>query len=984
MRQYLHILLAFSLTFLLHAAHAQDRNFHNQSDGESVNLIDKLEAIPLKASTTFQKIENHQVLFLEDKEEILLVKDIDQQVFQPVVFKNPLEISKKGFNYWLVFKLVNTSDAEAIWWLDVPGNYTTVWINRADGQQEVFSTGNLVSKAKRPIPGKFRNDSYVPLNISARDTALVKLKVRTNSFYPLYANGVSIGLPIYFKNLQNEQLVSKSYSDGLYGAVLLIFCLYCLGFFVFTKETFAFWGVFLGLASLGFFYHFNNTWYRLGLSPVFVLQAGMSLIHFSLLFDFLFARSYLDLKKLSPLWDKIYLSGIYYVAALIIAHGCYYHFSEQYIKSVNLLAIGHGVFYIPHLLLGVKLWTLRKPLTSIYAFGLISLYVILIYSLIKNGPLSNSTYEYLKVGNIFYVVSIMISFSYRAAASQKNKIKAEAEKLRDAITLEEQQKLMEELKNLDTTKSRFFANVSHELRTPLTLILGPIGSVLKSGEMSNRNFTHLKKAQQNGKELLKLVASILDLSKMESGKLELHEKPEMLFPLVRRISSAFESHAQRSGIEFTFDYQAEKDLQLQLDREKVETILNNLLSNAIKFTPSGENISIKTEDIGNAIRLSVADTGRGIHPGDLPDVFNRFYQSSQPDAPTEGGTGIGLALCQELTKMMGGKIWVESSLETGSTFFVELPRREVLGVRQSSVRQFDSQPVAEAPVLAPKPTDNQAIQPSSNQATILIVEDNHSLRDYIQSILSPFYNTITAENGQAALKALCPSVESSTVPGQGTDKAVELPTANCQLIVSDIMMPVMDGFQLLEKLKSDDRYRHLPVVMLTARADMQDRLRALRIGVDDYLLKPFEEEELLVRLENLLNNHDSRKAFLEENNGRVEGMPAVSQADQEWLRTFEASLKKQLANTGYSIAGMTTDFAMSESSLSRQLKRLTGLTPSRYFQELRLNEARRLLENRAFNTVTQVAYKVGFSDAASFNRAFKRRFGTSPSGLANT
>ena len=213
----------------------------------------------------------------------------------------------------------------------------------------------------------------------------------------------------------------------------------------------------------------------------------------------------------------------------------------------------------------------------------------------------------------------------------------------DKTTIEKQ---AEELRQLDQLKSRFFANVSHELRTPLTLILGPIGSVLKSNELSNRNFTHLKKAQQNGKELLKLVASILDLSKMESGKLEVHKKPEILFPLVRRIASAFESHAQRAGIDFTFDYQAEKDLQLELDREKTETILNNLLSNAIKFTPSGGKITIKTEDLAHSIRLSVADTGRGIHPEDLSNVFNRFYQAPPRPSPKgreEGPSPLGEA-----------------------------------------------------------------------------------------------------------------------------------------------------------------------------------------------------------------------------------------------------------------------------------------------------------------------------------------------------
>ena len=612
-------------------------------------------------------------------------------------------------------------------------------------------------------------------------------------------------------------------------------------------------------------------------------------------------------------------------------------------------------------------------------------------------------YWFIALANVVLLGGIYLFYKRRTQNYKRTQrlLQSEITKATSQIQTDKSiiEKQAEELRQLDKVKSRFFANVSHELRTPLTLILGPIGSVLKSNELSNRNFTHLKKAQQNGKELLKLVASILDLSKMESGKLEVHNKPELLFQLTRRIAAAFESHAQRSGIEFIFDYLAEKGLQLKLDKEKVETILNNLLSNAIKFTPSGGKVVVTTEDLAHSIRLSVADTGRGIHPNDLPNVFNRFYQAPPRPSPKgreegpsppgggwvgAGGTGIGLALCQELVKVMDGKIWVESELGKGSTFFVELPRKEVMGSsptaspspalpkgegERSSLKTEEtgdrfSFPTSSGKGLTPPPLEGAG-------GRLLIVEDNHSLRDYIESILSPYYHVITAENGQAALELL-----GSSPFGGGREGA--------DLILSDIMMPVMDGFQLLEKLKSDDRYRHLPVIMLTARADMQDKLKALRIGVDDYLLKPFDEEELLVRIENLLQNAEERKVAIElvgDSKRKTQNAKLISQADQEWLISFEEDLKKQLANPNYSIAQMADDFAMSQSTLSRQLKRLTGLTPARYFQELRLNEARQLLENRAFKTISEVAYGVGFSDAPAFNRAFKKRFGKAPTEI---
>ena len=429
--------------------------------------------------------------------------------------------------------------------------------------------------------------------------------------------------------------------------------------------------------------------------------------------------------------------------------------------------------------------------------------------------------------------------------------KATAQIQKDKQTIENQ---AEELRQLDKVKSSFFANVSHELRTPLTLILGSISSVLKSQELSNRNFTLLKKAQQSGKDLLKLVGSILDLSKMESGKMELDEQPHLLFPLVRRIASTFEAHAQRKGIQFAFYYQAEKELQLELDKNKLETILNNLLSNAIKFTPANAKVRVQIEDFGNLIQIAVLDTGRGIHPNDLPHIFNRFYQSNQPNAPTEGGTGIGLALSQEFVKLMKGKIWAKSQLGKGSQFFVQIPRKEILGI---------TQPIIDTTSIGKPITDDitqQAANDSkSNRSTILVVEDNHSLREYIQLILKAEYNVIVAENGQVALeylKARGTTDDENLIENPIPSRDILLHSPS--LIVSDIMMPIMDGYQFLEKVKNDDNYRHLPFIMLTARADIQDKLKALRIGVDDYLLKPFEEEELLVRIKNLLNNYQRR------------------------------------------------------------------------------------------------------------------------------
>ncbi len=526
------------------------------------------------------------------------------------------------------------------------------------------------------------------------------------------------------------------------------------------------------------------------------------------------------------------------------------------------------------------------------------------------------------------------------------------------------EKQAEELRHLDEVKSRFFANVSHELRTPLSLLLGPISSVLKGNRQDNRDFTLLKLAQMHGQQLLQLVNQILDLSKLESGKLELQEKPTALYPLLRRIVAAFESHAERKGIQFVFQYQAEKNLQLLVDSLKLETILNNLLSNALKFTPAGGTIQVVAENLANAMRIGVSDTGRGIHPDDLPKIFDRFYQSGLPGAPTEGGTGIGLALCRELAELMGGKISAESAgLGEGSRFFFEFPLKEVLG--KTTDLPEEAPELVETGAFLPL---GDSPQPVQQAATLLIVEDNVSLRDYLKLTLPSQYRVITAENGQEALGLMHRLSEAQTLP---------------DLIISDIMMPVMDGFQFLEHLKNDPHFRVIPVIMLTARADMQDKLRALRIGVDDYLLKPFEEEELLVRISTLLERYGERRqspnhTATEENQATT---PEHSAGELAWLADLENLVVSEAQNDLLSVSWIADRMHLSERQFQRRLKNLTGLSPNAYLNEVRLQEARRLLEQGKVHSVKELAWTMSFRNEKYFSQIFRERFGKTPSEL---
>ena len=530
----------------------------------------------------------------------------------------------------------------------------------------------------------------------------------------------------------------------------------------------------------------------------------------------------------------------------------------------------------------------------------------------------------------------------------------------------------EALRQLDALKTRFFANVSHELRTPLTLMLAPLSTMMKSGTLDNKNFTLAGLVKQNTQGLLKLANEILDLNKLEAGKLVLHEEKTVVYNLIRRIVAGFESVAEANHIHFTFHYQADKYLQLLLDADKFEKILNNLLSNACKFTKPEGTVTVTVTDEQSFLKLAVADTGRGIHPDDLPHIFNRFYQSNQPDAVTEGGTGIGLSLSMELARLLGGSLSVESRLGAGSTFVFELPKKEVLG----SIKTHEAEAMLQQPMLTEGTAEavNLMAIPRTNdentKATLLIVEDNQSLRDYLTLILEPHYTVFKAENGSVALAIL--------------DKGIKP-----DLILSDVMMPIMDGFQLLSALKTNPVFCSIPVIMLTARAELQDKLKALRIGVDDYLVKPFEEEELLARIANLLKNAQNRQVAQRESlvstvnenvdENEISEIRPLSIDDQKWLSDLENVLREHISDYNLSTDRIADMLHISRSQFYRRVRLLTGLTPIEYLQEIRFNHARLLLEQRTVSSVKAAAAAVGMRQVQNFSQHFKERFGKLPS-----
>lgn len=557
------------------------------------------------------------------------------------------------------------------------------------------------------------------------------------------------------------------------------------------------------------------------------------------------------------------------------------------------------------------------------------------------------------------------------------------------------QKQADQLQSLDLAKSRFFANVSHELRTPLTLLTSPVKTLLKDEQLTEKQIRLLHMAERAGQQLGQLVNDILDLRKLDMGKMTVNAEPTELRPYFQTCFAQFESLAEQKQIDYALALDLPDETIADLDREKCRQILFNLLSNAFKFTPAGGNIAAVVRLVEGALHISVADSGAGIHPDDLPHVFDRYFQSGRPDKPAEGGTGIGLALCREYAQLFGGTIRAESPPGRGAVLTVSFPvalyDHIPAALQYDTVVGPDPAPTSAADISGGLASNGQTGDNEHHKPVLLLVEDNPDLREYVRFILQEKYHVVAAENGQAALKVVRDDWSDMSLPETHAPSLIT-PTTHApslipypspliipDLVLSDLMMPVMDGYQLLETLKSNDATRHIPFIMLTARAEVQDKLKALRIGVDDYLTKPFDEEELLARIDNLLKNQAARRAAAAMPVLEPAPVPIMSQPDRAWLEAFEAYVQKHYTSDLLSVASLAHAFAMSESTLLRQLKRLTGLSPLQYIQEVRLDEARRLLENRAYNSIAQVASKVGYDDARTFTRSFKQRFGKLPS-----
>ena len=534
------------------------------------------------------------------------------------------------------------------------------------------------------------------------------------------------------------------------------------------------------------------------------------------------------------------------------------------------------------------------------------------------------------------------------AEELENRVQKRTEELKSKTELLEIQ--TKELEKMDNFRSKLFMDISHELRTPITLVSGPIQNLLNKQNLDEETERQLSMSLRNSARLKQLVEQIIDLNRLESDQLELHISSLDVAKKLNYFASAYESLLSYNDIKFEYSI-PDYPIELYLDSDKFEKIINNLISNAAKFTPTNGLVTLSLSEDENEVKIIVSDTGKGIAPERLSTIFDRYQTSAHDNAEYKEGLGVGLAITKEYIELHGGNISVESEFGKGTTFTVCLRK----GKGHLSSLQIHATANPEIIQSEIKAYTSKEVIPVATKAHVLIVEDNQDMAEYIKGILeADGFQTSQAKHGKAGLKTL-----KSVTP---------------DLIISDIMMPVMDGMQFLERLRNIEVHKNTPTIFLSARSDLEGKLEGFRLGVNDYLVKPFNTKELLCRIENLIELSKSRKEIaieLSEESG--------DSVDQIFINTLTELVEDRIANTDFNVEELAAEVAMSRSTLYREIKKVTGFSAAAFVKEIRLQKARQKLEHNLIRNISDLSYEIGFSTPSYFSKMYLKRFGKKPS-----
>lgn len=672
-------------------------------------------------------------------------------------------------------------------------------------------------------------------------------------------------------------------------------------------------------------------------------------------------------------------------------------YSKHYANYTNLNA-GHYIFQVKVL---YNSGTMESEVTELY---------------INIAPFFYKTWWFYSIIIMIVIISAASFYLWRISTLQKQKkvltlkVKRRTQELENKTNeLSQQNRILTEqyeqineqkqqlvimsqkIQEVTEDKISFFTNITHEFRTPITLIMGPIARALKLS-YNPEVIEQLQIVERNSRSLLSLVNQLLDFRKIDSDSIEINPKENNLIDLLEEIIKPFDVFARERGISIHRYYRTSSPYFL-FDEACLEKVFINLLSNAIKFTPNNGYIKLFVHSFSQSdksqekVYICISDTGSGIPKDETEKIFNRFYQSKKNiKFPVYGqsGTGIGLYLCKHIIEKHGGTIYAKSNRRTGSSFRILIPLDKGMSaippvefLHLPTMKNVEDNPREETDCLQEVTEDfvqevttdcAQEITTDVSKQTILIVEDNQDMRIYIRSILQKQYNVLEAENGQEALEIL--NRQQYTV----------------SFIISDLMMPVMDGMEFSRQVKKDIRMSHIPILILTAKSSYEKRLESYKVGVDEYLIKPFDEELLLVRIANILQSRRQSQQLFSSNMDVATLNIEEDSRDKKFMDKVMEIISENYKDSEFEVTEFANAMGVSKTLLNQKLQELTGQSTGKFISNYRLNQAKELIiRNRITKNlnISEIAYEVGFNDPKYFARCFSKKFGTLPSNYAS-
>ncbi len=508
----------------------------------------------------------------------------------------------------------------------------------------------------------------------------------------------------------------------------------------------------------------------------------------------------------------------------------------------------------------------------------------------------------------------------------------------------------------------FFANIAHEFRTPLTMIAGPVGQLMKNDSLHGTDMKLLSIVQRSIQRMFKLVNQLMDFNKLENDTLRLYVEKIDVVRALNEICDTFDFNAHEKQIAIS-RHGMEDALLAWTDGDKLEKIMSNLLSNALKFTPSGGRIDVQLDVVDEQVRITVADTGKGIPDDQIENVFKRYYQlDNQTKALVNWGTGIGLYYSRRLAELHHGLLFAGNREEgNGAVFTLSYPMNE------QSYTEAERQPLEEDAALAAHaslkimtPSVNAPEVEDDARPTILIVDDDVEIIDYMRILFSHDYRLITCLDAETALE--------------------EMRAEEPNLVLSDVSMPGKDGYQLCQEIKQDIQLSHIPVILVTAKVTADNQVEGLNVGADAYVTKPFEPAVLSALIQSQLKNRERvRKLLTRATTTEEEEVDkALSEQDRHFMEELYKLMEEELSNSELDVTRITKLLYISRTKLYYKIKGLTGETPSNFFRTYKLNRAAELLKGGKY-TVSEISDKCGFSTQSHFSVVFKKHFGVTPS-----